>query len=753
MAAAVGAAVLGAVGLPAVASGGAAAEGATLYVNNAPGSYCSDSGNGTQAVPFCQVSAAAAVVEPGQTVEIARGDYNGNVVLTRSGTAEAPITFHSAAGAARLKAPGSPGHGLVVQGARHLRIEGLSVEANQQQAVLVDGASDVTFMGVPTWMGGVRITNGSSNVVYGRSSFAFKSGPTVLVDGGSTGTVVTTNRIFASNLEDMTGVLVNDAPNTVVVANTVIARCSPGIVLNGASGGATVENNVVDTSTSYQACASHARDTGITVAQTATAGTKVDYNVVSPLSGGAAYNWAGTAYTDRQAFTDASSQGIHDFVADPSSSWRSDPKGAPSPIIDSADENAPGMLTTDGPGRPILDDPVISNTGTGSSYRDRGWMEFADFGSVFTPAGPTRLLDTREKVGVPTTTAVAPGATVDLQVAGVAGIPASGVTAVTMNVTVTDTAKPGFLTVYPHGDEMPNASNINWVAGQTIPNLVTVPVKDGKVSFRNSSGGTAHIVADLAGYYGTKGSVFTAAGPTRLLDTRSKIGVPTTTAVAAGGDVALQVAGVAGVPASGVTAVTMNVTVTDTAKPGFLTVYPHGDAVPNASNLNWTAGRTIPNLVTVPVKDGKVSFHNSSGGTVHIVADLAGYYGAKGLDTYRPLGPWRAMDTRQNWGGGEGPARPAGAVAAKGTLDLAVNVPNATAVTLNVTVTEPGGPGFLTVYPNGAARPNASNLNWVAGQTIANQVVVPVKNGKVSFYNASGYPVHVVVDVFGYQAP
>ncbi|MEU2626080.1 right-handed parallel beta-helix repeat-containing protein, partial [Kitasatospora sp. NPDC007106] len=706
MAAAVGAALLGAVGLPVVASGGAAAEGATLYVNNAQGAHCSDAGSGTQAVPFCQVSAAAAVVEPGQTVEIAPGDYNGNVVLTRSGTAEAPITFRgpkwdpNTTGTAALRAPSSPAYGLVVQGAQHLRIENLSVEANQKQAVLVDGASDVTFMGIQTWSGSAKITNGSSNVVYGRGRFAYNRGPAVLVDGGSTGTVVTTNEIDANYADDMTGVLVNDAPNTVVVANSIMSHCFPGVVLNGASGGATVENNVVDTSNWYQACASHTHDTGITVAQTATAGTKVDYNVVSPVSGGAAYNWAGTAHTGQQAFTAATGQGAHDFVSDPN------PKGSPSPIIDSADENAPGMLTTDGLGYPILDDPVVANTGTGSGYHDRGWNEFADFGSVFTPAGPTRLLDTREKVGVPTTTAVAPGATVDLQVAGVAGIPASGVTAVTMNVTVTDTAKPGFLTVYPHGDEMPNASNINWVAGQTIPNLVTVPVKDGKVSFRNSSGGTAHIVADLAGYYGTKGSVFTAAGPTRLLDTRSKIGVPTTTAVAAGGDVALQVAGVAGVPASGVTAVTMNVTVTDTAQAGFLTVYPHGDAVPNASNLNWTAGRTIPNLVTVPVKDGKVSFHNSSGGTVHVVADLAGYYGAKGLDTYRPLGPWRAMDTRQNWGGGEGPARPAGAVAAKGTLDLAVNVPNATAVTLNVTVTEPGGPGFLTVYPNGTVRPN-----------------------------------------------
>ncbi|MFD9127288.1 PKD domain-containing protein, partial [Kitasatospora sp. NPDC059571] len=194
------------------------------------------------------------------------------------------------------------------------------------------------------------------------------------------------------------------------------------------------------------------------------------------------------------------------------------------------------------------------------------------------------------------------------------------------------------------------------------------------------------------------------------------------------------------------------VTVTATTAPGYLTVYPHGDAVPTASNLNWVAGRTVPNLVTVPVKDGKVSFRNSSPGTVHLVADLAGYYGAKGLDTYRPVGPWRAMDTRQDWGGGDGPVRRAGAVPARGTLDLALNVP-ATAVTLNVTVTAPGGPGFLTAYPYGTARPNASNLNWVAGQTIANQVVVPVKDGKASFYNGSDASVHVVVDVFGYQAP
>ncbi|WP_104816312.1 hypothetical protein [Kitasatospora sp. MMS16-BH015] len=75
------------------------------------------------------------------------------------------------------------------------------------------------------------------------------------------------------------------------------------------------------------------------------------------------------------------------------------------------------------------------------------------------------------------------------------------------------------------------------------------------------------------------------------------------------------------------------------------------------------------------------------------------------------------------------------------------------AVTLNVTVTRPQNSGFLTVFPTGSARPGVSNLNWTAGRTIPNQVVVKTgPGGKVSFHNGSYGTVDVVVDVFGYQA-
>jgi hypothetical protein len=81
-------------------------------------------------------------------------------------------------------------------------------------------------------------------------------------------------------------------------------------------------------------------------------------------------------------------------------------------------------------------------------------------------------------------------------------------------------------------------------------------------------------------------------------------------------------------PATGVSAVVINTTVTDTSAPGFLTVYPGTSPLPTASNLNWSGPAvTIANLVTVQTGyNGTITFHNGSGGTTQVVADTAGYY-------------------------------------------------------------------------------------------------------------------------------
>ena len=73
-----------------------------------------------------------------------------------------------------------------------------------------------------------------------------------------------------------------------------------------------------------------------------------------------------------------------------------------------------------------------------------------------------------------------------------------------------------------------------------------------------------------------------------------------------------------------------------------------------------------------------------------------------------------------------------------------------TAVALNVTVDQPTGTGYLTVWPAGEVRPNASTHNFVPGLTVANLVLAKVgANGQVSIFNSAG-GTHVVADVIGY---
>ncbi len=369
-------------------------------------------------------------------------------------------------------------------------------------------------------------------------------------------------------------------------------------------------------------------------------------------------------------------------------------------------------------------------------------------GSYYVPLTPVRILDTRNGTGgydAP----VGPGGTLSLPVEGVDGVPSSGVTAVVVNVTVTEPTDSSFVTVYPDGTALPTASNLNFTAGETIANLVTVPVgADGDIDFYNHTGST-DLVADLEGYYTTNGtgSAYVPMSPVRILDTRNGTGGATT--LAPGEQIGLHVIGIDGVPSSGVTAVVLNVTATDTSASSFITVYPDGTALPNASNLNFTAGETIANLVVVPVIDGQIDFYNHAGST-DLVADLEGYYTSSGTgSSYVPLSPTRILDTRNDTGGYDAPVGAGASISLQmtGTDDIPGSV---TAVVLNVTVTEPTDSSFVTVYPDGQAVPNASNINFTAGETIPNLVVVQVgADGAIDLYNHTG-STDLVADLEGY---
>ena len=234
---------------------------------------------------------------------------------------------------------------------------------------------------------------------------------------------------------------------------------------------------------------------------------------------------------------------------------------------------------------------------------------------------------------------------------GIAGItPSTGVGAVSLNITATGTTADdfgGYVTVYPCGNR-PNASSINFVSGQTVPNAVIAPVSaSGEVCFY--ARGTTDLIVDINGHF-LSGAGFTPTTPTRIADTRSGSdqGVRTVTKTKVGGDTTLKVkfTDIAGLtPSSGVGAVSLNVTATGTTADefgGYVTVYPCG-AIPNASNLNFVSGQIVPNAVIAPVSaSGEVCFY--ARGTTDLIVDLNGYFltGAG----FTPMSPIRLFDTR-----------------------------------------------------------------------------------------------------------
>lgn len=255
---------------------------------------------------------------------------------------------------------------------------------------------------------------------------------------------------------------------------------------------------------------------------------------------------------------------------------------------------------------------------------------------------------------------------------------------------------------------------------------------------------------------------FTPVDPVRILDTRDGTGVADRHVGPLGkGQVTeLDVTGVGGVPDSGVGAVVLNVTVTQASGPGYVTVFPCGNARPVASNVNFLRGVDVANQVSAKVgRDGHVCFFASA--QTQLVADLSGWYGDDFAATpgffYDQLSPQRIIDTRDGTGLG---SRAVGQLAAGEVL--AVTIPGAggvpadadvRAVTMNVTATGATSSGYLTVFPCDRARPVVSNVNFDAGNsTIANLATSRVSAaGQVCF--TASTPTDLLVDVQGYFSP
>jgi len=231
--------------------------------------------------------------------------------------------------------------------------------------------------------------------------------------------------------------------------------------------------------------------------------------------------------------------------------------------------------------------------------------------------------------------------------------------------------------------------------------------------------------------------------PSRLLDTRSG-NAPLRNRQT----VTIPVAGVGDIMSTA-SAVLVNITVTDATTEGFVTAYASGGAMPATSNGNFQVGKVSATLALVPVgADGAIALSVGLAGTVQLVVDLQSYI-AGGAVTEAgavvPVTPTRLVDTRNNAAVGPYYVLPVKVTGVAG-------VPaDATAVFVNVTVTEPQTSGYLAVYPSGDPIPATSNLNFVKNLTVPNLALAEVGgDGTISIQNVGPGTAQVIVDIQGY---
>ena len=324
--------------------------------------------------------------------------------------------------------------------------------------------------------------------------------------------------------------------------------------------------------------------------------------------------------------------------------------------------------------------------------------------------------------------------------------------AVVLNVTVDGATTDGFVTLYPCDAARPVASNLNFVAGRTAAVLaVTRTAADGVVCAYTS--GVANLIVDVSNWF-EPGEFQPLDAPQRIADSR-ETGATIDGRVVGGGPrqqnstQQVRVAGRAGVP-PGVGTAMLSVTAQGATQAGFLTIFPCDQPTPLASNVNYEVGDTVANAVVTRLDGGGDTCVFNSG-SVSTIIDVIGWF-PEGKLTSLPT-PARILDTRSLNSTADGSFAGKGRRPDQGTLQLKVGdrvgIPSdATAVLLNVTVLG-AEPGFITLHPRGTNRPVASNVNYRAGQTVANAAISRLGvGGDVCLFTEGN--ANVIVDVVGY---
>jgi hypothetical protein len=380
----------------------------------------------------------------------------------------------------------------------------------------------------------------------------------------------------------------------------------------------------------------------------------------------------------------------------------------------------------------------------------------AEPASAATPGGTyvalprqSRVVDTRTGAAGNHKGAVHGGHGITVKIAGRGAVPATGVGSVLVTITALSPTASGGIVGYI--GSRPNTTNLQFTEGHPVTDTAVLQLSSGKVNlFNTATSGSVQIVVDVSGYY-TAGSpsnsdegIFHTVHPARVVNTVTGGAYSNRKGALGAGRSMTATLNHAGVPSSA-GAVAVTITSLNVHKAGSIVAHRPDEPEQNLALLHLVPGRRTSAFAILRVSGGKSTLVNTSAGGVDLFIDVLGYYNigfATTAKAFQTLVPTRVSSL---------------AVAANATRRVSVagrgGVPlsGVSAVLVTLHVVSPKRGGGLQAWRPDTTRPRTTSvLQFEAGHSTSNVVLVPVSSGKFAVHNTSRAGVTVVADVDGF---
>ena len=370
------------------------------------------------------------------------------------------------------------------------------------------------------------------------------------------------------------------------------------------------------------------------------------------------------------------------------------------------------------------------------------------------------VLDTRTGIGG-VSGPVAANTWYQVQVAGQAGVPTTGVSSVQVSVTVLTPAATGLVKVAANGTAVVPIAALTYTGGggSISASSIVAVAADGKIQVLAQTSVT--LLVHIQGYYTAGNGAPTPGGyvpvnPARMVDTRIGTGLPQAK-LATGSTTAISVGGLHNVPSDASAVFLMLTTISTSATAGYFSPYPTGATRPANVSLNYLANTaTILGAAVDLGAGGQFNLWIGPAGTaIDVIVDVVGYYtatpGTKGAFTPASA---RAYDSR---------TAPSTQLAANSSRRVQVGgvagVPlpgsGISALAISAQIAHSGThAGYLALGPGDQRFPVAASVYFSAGSNVRSSLaIVPsAGDGTVLLVNSSADPVHVILDVEGWYS-